>query len=247
MAPTALTQPAREALGVLACCPDVPTDVFAQLVRAGHPVSTYQLLARLRARGLATSKPAVLGPLLGSGICRLWSLTPHGREALLTGGSLDASQDVGNAAFGRKGKSPTNERVASYRALAGLIARESASGQAVRLLCWESPWVGTLRNPQTARSSHVRLSGGARLNLGGGGSVRKIQALLLADLGTTPVSKHQRLLDRLARFRAAEPNWEAVLVVVTFDPGGTGARIDAWRSLIASAARHGRLEARFTT
>jgi hypothetical protein len=159
MAPVALTGPAREALRVLACCPGVPTDVFAQLIGAGHPVSAYQLLARLRDRGLATSKQAVLGPLLGSRICNLWSLTQHGHAIVLAEGVASVDRGVCNAGRERKRKAATVEVVASYRALAGLVAHEVVSGGAVRVLCWASPWMRSFQKPNTARISHVRLSG----------------------------------------------------------------------------------------
>src|SRR5438552_18792200 len=113
MAPAALTKPAREALRVLACCPGVPTDVFAQLIGAGHPVSAYQLLARLRARGMATSKHAILGPLLGSRICNLWSLTHHGEAIVLAEGVASTDRELCDAGRERKRKAATVEVVAS--------------------------------------------------------------------------------------------------------------------------------------
>src|SRR5438552_9946591 len=150
MAPVALTKSAREALRVLACCPGVPTDVFAQLIGAGHPVSAYQLLARLRARGMATSKHAVL---LGSRICNLWSLTHHGEAIVLAEGVASADREVRDAGRARRRKAATVEVVASYRALAGIVAHEGASGGTVRVLCWAAPWMRSFQRPNTAQIS----------------------------------------------------------------------------------------------
>lgn len=247
MARSALSQPALDALRILAFCPEVPTDAFAQFVNSGHPVSTYQLLGRLRGQGLATSKKVVLGPLLGSRNCSLWSVTPRGRTAVLAERLTSADLNGRDTAHERTGNSVMLERVASYRALAGLLAGTAASGQPVRLVSCTSPWRRSFHRLDAVRSSHVRLAFGATLEFPSGSSPRHCPVLLITDIGTMPVFRYLHALRRLAQFRAVEPNWAPLLFVVTFDPAGTGARLKAWRSLVARAARYGPIDAQFTT
>src|SRR5207302_1198141 len=110
-----------------------------------------------------------------------------------------------------------------------------------------SPWMRSFQRPNTARISHVRLSGGATLEISRAASARCVSVLLVTDIGTTPVSRYLPMVRRLAELRRVVPNWEPVLFVVTLDPGGTSARLQAWRSLVARAAHHGSLDARFAT
>ena len=79
MARIALSAAARTALAVLACCPNAPADVVAELTGAGHVVSTRQLLARLDDAGLVARRRVKLGRLLGHRPSTLWRLTQEGR------------------------------------------------------------------------------------------------------------------------------------------------------------------------
>ena len=125
---TRLGPAARAALQLLACCPRLPTDVVAALLRMRHTRSAAQLLRCLRTAGLAHYEASRPGPLVGSRAVRLWTLTPDG-QALLTkrGLALEAQAD-GLLPHGRPARRPDTARqrdvpmlVAAYRLLAHVV------------------------------------------------------------------------------------------------------------------------------
>src|SRR5262245_13260959 len=70
----------RAALELLACCPWMPTDVTASLLRLRHTRSVAQLLRRLARAGLVRYQTFTLGPLVAVGPLRLWTGTPAGLD-----------------------------------------------------------------------------------------------------------------------------------------------------------------------
>src|SRR5204862_1451677 len=78
----------RDALQLLGSCPRIPTDVAFQLLGHGHIGSTRQVLARLRAMGLARMETVTPGTLLSDRTVRLWSLTHAGRQVLAERGEI---------------------------------------------------------------------------------------------------------------------------------------------------------------
>src|SRR4029079_4801765 len=71
----------RAALDLLACCPQLPTDVLAALLGLHHRRSSAQLLHHLSERGWAHRERVEPGPLIGPPEL-VWSLTAAGQECV---------------------------------------------------------------------------------------------------------------------------------------------------------------------
>jgi hypothetical protein len=121
--------------------------------------------------------------------------------------------------------------IVAYRLLAEFVA---GTGQPMRVAAWEHPWIRSVRDARFGRTRHVRLPAAAVL-------VREDAAgqpprlLQLPDVGTVPVASHRAVLRSLMELRRAEDSDEEdgpLLVVAVADPVGSGARAEAWRSLL---------------
>lgn len=237
----------RAALHLLACCPRVPTDVVASLLRLRHARSAAQLLLRLRIAGLTDYETVRPGPLVGSGSVRLWTLTPAGHAVLgarrlappaearsrLPHGAPAKCRDVA-----RQGGVPM--LVATYRLLAGVVG---GLDQAVRISAWEHPWIRTLRQTGTGRARQVRLPAAAALVHGtqdaDGGALQRL--LLLPDVGTLPVASYRPALRGLIELRETSDadGKDETLLVVGVAAGGvdSNSRVAAWHALLQQVAR----------
>src|SRR6266511_3328259 len=98
------------ALQLLACCPRLPTDVVAGLLRMRHASSAAQLLLRLRIAGLAHFETAKPGPLVDSRRVRLWTLTRDGHAFLDTRGLAGSSEADNLLPYGRPARWPEAAR-----------------------------------------------------------------------------------------------------------------------------------------
>jgi hypothetical protein len=245
VAETRIGPAGRAALHLLACCPRMPTDVMAVLLGHRQRVTTAQLLARLRLARLAGYEGVELGPLLGSGPARLWSLTKAGRALIAGRGTATPNAVAPETCYGEPERwhDPAGGRgipllVACYRLLARVAG--SLVGP-VRVCSWEHPWIRTLAPPDGARRRHVRLPAAAVLQTQetDGGHWRAV--LLLPDLGTAPLHSYRaslRALIDLRRLLLTDQDQEPVLVVgVATSRYSSSARIQAWRSLLQDVAR----------
>jgi hypothetical protein len=234
----------RAALQLLACCPRLPTDVVASLLRLRHTRSAAQLLLRLRTAGLARSETSRPGPVTGPRTDRLWTLTPAGR-AFLDRRHLALSEEYGRLLpGGRPARWPDTARqrdtpmlVATYRLLAEVAC---SIDRPVRVTAWEHPWIRTLAHTETGRARRVRLPAAAVLvqdNLDG---EQPPGLLLLPDLGTLPVAGYRPVLRRLIELRqgtAVDQADEPLLIVGVAVAVGLAARVAAWQSLLQQVAK----------
>jgi Replication-relaxation len=231
----------RAALHLLVCCPRMPTDVVAVMLRMRHARSAAQLLARLRGVGLAQYQIARLGPLLGSKPLRLWTLTPAGRAVLDGRGLALALMDDARLPYGNPERWPETARqrdlpmlVAAYRLLAEVVG--NLPGR-VRMVAWEHPWVRMLRPGEGGRGRHVRLPAAVVLIDACGLALRLV---LVPDLGTAPLSSYRAALRGLIELRQAadvDDDDEPLLLVGVATYRDSSARADAWRSLLQQVAR----------
>jgi hypothetical protein len=236
----------RTALQLLACCPRAPTDVVGVLLGLGHLDSASQLLARLRKGGLAQSETVRPGPLLGSRSVRLWTLTPAGHATLAMRGLAPSLEGRGRLPFGQPAcwRDPARQHdvpllIVTYRLLAEFVA---GTGQPMRVAAWEHPWIRSVRDARSGRTRHVRLPAAAVLVDENAAGEPPLRLLLLPDVGTVPVACHRPVLRGLIEVRHAadsddEEEDEPLLVVAVADPSGSGARTEAWRSVLGQVAR----------
>jgi hypothetical protein len=232
----------RAALGLLACCPRVPTDVLRVLVGMQHARSVAQLMARLRAAGLAHYEMVRPGPVVGSRPVRLWTLTKAGKAMVAMRGLAPSAKERALLPYGmpERSRDPGRQRdvpllIITYRVLALVM---SNLDQPMRLAAWEHPWFRTRRSSH-GRAHHVRLSAAAVLVHRGSGAP-PLRLLLLPDVGTVPLASYRTILRGLIELRQAEDatdHKEPLLVVATADPSGSGARAEGWRLLVQHVAR----------
>jgi hypothetical protein len=95
-----------EAIRLLACCPRMPTDVVAGLLGMRHTRSAAQLLLGLRSVGLVEDDSPRLGPPVGAGRARLWTLTPAGRSFVDARGLAPSEAEIDLLPFGTPNKCP---------------------------------------------------------------------------------------------------------------------------------------------
>jgi hypothetical protein len=118
--------------------------------------------------------------------------------------------------------------------LGALTASLSLQGQGIELQAWEAPWRRAPRTPSGVRALELPAPAGLACS---GGTGRRLDVLLLPDLGWTPVGLHSRTLASLVALRAT---WRAeavpTLVVAT---GAAPKRVHAWRELSARGHRAG--------
>jgi Replication-relaxation len=235
----------RAALRLLACCPRLPTDVAAVLLGMRHTRSAAQLLLRLRTAGVADYKTVRPGPLVGSRVVRLWTLTPAGRTIVpanqpepsaKAGSQLPYGQPARWRALARQRDVPL--LVVAYRLLA-CVVREL--DRPVRIAAWEHPWIRTISQTGTGRTRHVRLPAAATVTQDNSGGEQPRGLLLLPDLGTIPVASYRpvlRALNELTHISDANAKGEPLLVVgVAAAAAESSARVAAWQALLQQVAR----------
>jgi hypothetical protein len=232
------------ALQLLACCPRVPTDVVATLLRMQHTRSAAQLLLRLRTTGLARFETAKPGPLVGSRRVRLWTLTHDGRTFLETRGLARSEEAVDGLPYGRPARWPETARqrdtpmlITAYRMLAEVAA---GIDHPLRMVAWEHPWTRTLAHPESGRARRVQLPASVRLMPSNASREQPRGLLLVPDLGTRPVASYRPVLHRLIELRQVTDVDEAdepLVVVGVTVAHGQAARVAAWQSLLEQVTR----------
>lgn len=233
----------RAAFQLLACCPRIPTDVVGVLLRLQHARSAAQLLLRLRTAGLAQYETVRPGPVVGSRVIRLWTLTTAGRAILGKRGLVPSEEAIGLLPYSRPARWHNAARqrdvpmlVVVYRLLACVV---HASDRPVRVGAWERPWIRVTLS-QSGRARHVRLPAAAVLIQDDGYSEQPQSVLLLPDVGTIPVASFRPVLRGLIELRqssGADPSEEPLLIVGVAAVAGAGARVAAWHSLLQQVAR----------
>ncbi|MDQ6669662.1 MAG: replication-relaxation family protein [Chloroflexota bacterium] len=235
----------RAALHLLACCPRVPTDVVASLLRVRHARSAAQLLLRLRIAGLTDYETVRPGPLVGSGSVRLWTLTPAGHAVLRERVLAPPEEARSQLPNGEPAKCRDVARqrdvpmlVATYRLLASVVRELD---RPVRIAAWEHPWIRTLRATGTGRARQVRLPAAAVLIQQDAACGALQRLLLLPDVGTLPVASYRPVLRGLIELRetsTADAKDETLLVVGVAAGGvDSNARVAAWHALLQQVAR----------
>lgn len=235
----------RAALHLLACCPRVPTDVVASLLRVRHARSAAQLLLRLRIAGLTDYETVRPGPLVGSGSVRLWMLTPAGHAVLRERVLAPPEEARSQLPYGEPAKCRDVARqrdvpmlVATYRLLASVVRELD---RPVRIAAWEHPWIRTLRQTGTGRARQVRLPAAAVLIQQDAARGALQRLLLLPDVGTLPMASYRPALRGLIELREtsdADAKDHALLVVgVAVGGVDAGTRVAAWHALLQQVAR----------
>jgi Replication-relaxation len=235
----------RAALELLACCPRMPTDVLGVLLGHRQPVTTAQLLARLRGAGLARYEEVILGPRLGSRPVRLWSLSAAGRSFVATRRPATPDETARQLWYDEpeRWRDPARQRgipllVACYRLLAGVA---SGLEPPVRVCTWEHPWIRTVAPTDAGRRRRVRLPAAAVLQSRRTEAGQAQRLLLLPDVGTAPLASYRPALRALIDMRRTvltnEEDEPVLIVGVATSRHSSGARIQAWRSLLQELAR----------
>ena len=146
----------------------MPTDVVAVLLGMRHTRSAAQLLLRLRTAGLADYKTVSPGPLVGSRVVRLWTLTPAGQTIVPAQRLAEPSAEGrSHLPYGQpaRWRDVARQRdvpllVVAYRLLACVVRELDLP---VRVVAWEHPWIRTVSQTGTGRTRHVRLPAAATL------------------------------------------------------------------------------------
>jgi hypothetical protein len=191
----------RAALHLLACCPHMPSDVLSILLGHRETVTTAQLLARLRRADVVRYQEVMLGPQLGRGRVRLWTLTALGRAFVGSGGPPILTSDARRMLYGEpeRWRDPARQRgipllVASYRLLAAVAG---SLERPVHVCAWEYPWIRTISPAAGGRRRHVRLPAAAVLQSEEAGASVTEALLLLPDIGTAPLASYRSALRTL--------------------------------------------------
>ena len=196
----------RALLHLLARCPNMPTDVVADLLGLRRSVSAAQLLGRLEQMALVRITSVAAGQLHGGGRLRVWSLSTRGMQlarALGVGRGMEDEQLLPD------GAPKASRRLAGGRTLPllsmtyRLLANIAASGdRAIRLVAWVYPWVRSVQVPGRGRSRHAHFPAAAVLRPSGSGNdARPTSLLLLPDVGTAPVRSFGPALTALVAIR----------------------------------------------
>src|SRR5439155_1835565 len=103
----------------------------------------------------------------------------------------------------------------------------------------EQPWARTFHPGDQSHAQHVRLLGAAVLEVTG--CAVPLPVLLLADLGTKPITSHRQLLRKLLHLRHISPSMterqEPVLVVgICIKARTPNERTAGWRQLLREVA-----------
>jgi hypothetical protein len=231
------------ALRLLACCPHIPTDVVAVLLRMRHARSAAQLLLRLKTARLAQYKTLRPGPFVGSSDVRLWMLTPAGRTIVAARGLEPPAEPRTRLPYGQPARwhdvarqRPIPMLIVAYRLLARVVR---ALDQPVRVAAWEHPWIRTVGETGTGRARHVRVPAAAALIPNRTDCQQPRPVLLMPDLGTIPVASYRTVLRgliELAHTSGADED-EPLLVVGVAGAAASSARLSAWHSLLEQVAR----------
>jgi hypothetical protein len=228
----------RAALHVLACCPRLPTDVAAVLLGMRHTRSAAQLLLRLRTAGVADYKTVKPGPLVGSRVVRLWTLTPDGQTIVRT----HQPEGPSHLPYGQpaRWRDVARQRdvpllVVAYRLLA-CVVREL--DRPVRVAAWEHPWIRTVSQNGTSRTRHVRLPAAATVTQDNSGDGQLRGLLLLPDLGTIPVASYRPMLRGLVELtHTVDANAKDETLLVVGVAAESNVRVAAWHVLLQQVAR----------
>jgi hypothetical protein len=235
----------RAALRLLACCPRLPTDVAAVLLGMRHTRSAAQLLLRLRTAELADYKTVNPGPLVGSRVVRLWTLTPAGQTMVPTHQPEPSPEGRSHLPYWQPGRWHDVARqrdvpllVVAYRLLACVVRELDCP---VRVAAWEHPWIRTVSQTGTGRAQHVRLPAAATIIQDNSGGALSRGLLLLPDLGTISVASYRpalRVLIELTHSSDANANDETLLYVgVAVAAAESSARVAAWHVLLQQVAQ----------
>jgi len=224
----------------------MPTDVLGVLLGHRQAVTTAQLLARLRRAGLAHDQASRLGPLLGSRPVRLWMLTAVGRAFVASRRLTAPTGGARQMPYGEpeRWRDPARQRdvpllVACYRLLAQVA---SGLDLPVRVCTWEHPWIRTITPAEGGRRRRIRLPAAAVLQSRQSDDGQPLRLLLLPDIGTAPLASYRPTLQALIELRRMAPTEEEknepVLIIGNATPSRfSGARVQAWRSLLQDLAR----------
>ncbi len=218
-------------MNMLALCPRIPADVLAQLMGAGHPVSTHQLLHRLRRAGFASAEKAKVPPIIGTRPVILWSLTSQGPQCPAVypssaGTSIKRRHARTHVTAGRL--------VPAYWLLAAYVSERSLQCTTVRM---DTSQYTSMRGSDTRglRQLHrIGLWGSVATINKNGEDPAVSRVVLLPDLGTMPVSRFSRAIRRLIEDLTAAPTRvpTSMLIAVPGQPEGNR-RCDAWRELLS--------------
>ena len=235
----------RALLHLLARCPNMPTDVVADLLGLRRSVSAAQLLARLQQMGLVRTTSVAAGQLHGGPRLRVWSLTSRGMQLARALGVGRRTEDEQLLPYGAP---KSRRRLAGVRTLPLLIvtyrllANIATSGnRALRVVAWEYPWVRSVEVPGHGRSRHARFPAAAVLRPSSSGhDARATSVLLLPDVGTAPVGSFRPALTALVAVRredSQKTSEEPLLVIATVNCAGSQDRASSWNSIVANVAR----------
>ena len=196
-------------------------------------------------RGVADYKTVRPGPLVGSRVVRLWTLTPAGQTIVPAHQPEPSAEGRSHLPYGQpaRWRDVARQRdvpllVVAYRLLA-CVVREL--DRPVRIAAWEHPWIRTVSQTGTGRTRHVRLPAAATLIQDNSGGEQLRGLLLLPDLGTIPVASYRpvlRGLIELTHTSDANAKDEPLLVVgVAAGAAETTARVAAWHALLQRVAQ----------